>query len=291
MKVCFVTIIGAPNAGKSTLLNQILSYDLSIVTPRSQTTRDQITGVLNEDGYQIVFFDTPGIHVPQNKFGNIMNKNAFESLKGVDVVLFLIPVNKKLSENDLSAINKIESFKNKIAVITKIDLIDGRRHLLQYSIDQLKPYNFKHIVSTTTKNKKSINSLIKLVKKYSYEDQPYYELDAITDKSMRFVAKEVIREAAINNLFEELPYSISVLINRFTERPTENHIESTLFVKRESQRKVVIGHKGEKIKQIRETARLKIMKIFGKKTQLFISVAVAKDWTNDENELKKLEYN
>ena len=289
MKVCFVSILGRPNVGKSSLLNNILNYNVAIVSNVAQTTRDQIVGVYNEEGYQIIFTDTPGIHKPESELGEILNKNAYSSTKDTDLILFLSPVNEMISTGDQMIIEKIKNFKNKIGLITKLDLVKDPKILLNKQ-EELKKYGFDKILGVSTKNSKSIDDLITYIKTYAYESNPYYDEDSLTDKSMRFLAKEIIRQAAINELFEELPHSIAIEIERFNEDDELIEIESTIFVKKASQKGMVIGANGSKIKKIGMEAR-KLMNVqFGKKINLFTKVKIAPKWIDDKKTLKKFGY-
>ncbi|ADE19902.1 GTPase Era [Mycoplasma crocodyli] len=290
MKVCFCTILGRPNVGKSSLLNSILSYNLSIVTPTPQTTRDQITGVYNEEGYQIIFTDTPGIHKPINKLGEALNKNAYDTVKNNDLALFLTPADETIGKGDILILDNLKHIKNKVAVITKVDKIKGKPELIEQKLESLKEYGFNKILSTSTQNSKSIDFLISTLKEFTYEDNAYYDQDYLTDKPMRFLAKEIIRESAINSLYDELPHSIAVEIDEFIEQDEFMEIKATIFVKKDSQKGMVVGVGGKKIKEIGTSSRLKISHQFGCRVILNLNVKVAKKWVDDEKIIKKFGY-
>lgn len=288
MKVCLASIIGRPNVGKSSLINQIIKYDVAIVTNVPQTTRDQIVGVYNEDDFQLVFVDTPGIHKPLNLLGETLNKSAFESTKDVDCLIFLSPVNEKIGQGDVLILDKIKNAKNKIAVISKIDLAKKPEEI-QEKIEELSKYNFDKILSVSRNNENSIEELIKVIKQYAYDGEPFYDEDYITDKSMRFLAKEIIRESAINLLREELPHSIAVEVTDFIEED-DIKINAIIYVKKASQKGMVIGKNGQMIKQIGTNARKKMMSQFDSKVELNLKVKIANKWINDGKALKKFGY-
>lgn len=289
-KICFATIIGRPNVGKSSLLNKILNFNLSIVTATPQTTRDQITGVYTDNDSQIIFIDTPGIHKPLNKLGDHLNKNALDTVKEVDLVLFLSPADEELGKGDLMILEQLKNAKHKIAVISKIDKINDPT-ILTNKIEALNEYGFDEIVSESINKPKSIEALIKEIKKYTYEDVEYYDEDYITDKSMRFLAKEIIRESAINALYEELPHSIAVEVVEFNEIDEKHlNIDALIYVKKNSQKGMVIGAKGSKIKEIGRNARLKMQVEFNASVVLNLNVKVAKKWVDDEALIKRFGY-
>ncbi|MBN3534366.1 GTPase Era [Mycoplasma procyoni] len=290
MKVCFVSIVGRPNVGKSSLLNEILDYNLSIVTDKPQTTRDQINGIYNEEGYQIVFVDTPGIHKNQQKLGEILNKNSFDAIKETDLVLFLQPANEEIGKGDRLIIEKLNGIENKIALITKVDLVDQKEELDQKAA-QLKELGFKTILGTSVNYKQTLTDLIEEIKKYAYEDNAYYSTEDITDKSMRFIAKEIIRKNAINLLRDELPHNIAVVIDDFNESQEDViEIDCTIYVARDSQKGIVIGKGASMIKKIGANSRAELEESFGTKIILRTNVKVNKGWVNKEKELKKMGY-
>ena len=287
MKVCWVGIIGRPNVGKSTLINNIIQYDLSIISNKPQTTRDQILGIYNEKDYQIIFLDTPGIHKPQSKFGDELNKKAYQTLDESDVILFLQPSNEVISKGDLSILEKIKSFENKIALITKIDLIKSNSELNE-KIIQLSNFGFKEIIPISSNNRKSIDEVIAQIKKFSYEDEKLYDDDYITDKSELFLSKEIIRYCAIENLQDELPHSIAIEISKYeiNQNETLRKIEAVIYCKKESQKGIIIGKGGSMIKKIGTKARKLISDKFDTNVVLKLDVKVDKDWINNDKKIK-----
>ena len=291
MKICWVAIIGRPNVGKSTLLNNIIQYDLSIISPKPQTTRDQILGIYNDREYQIIFLDTPGIHKPQSKFGNQLNKKAFESLDEVDLILFLQPMDQQISKGDLLILEKIKDYKNKIAIITKKDLLKNNSDM-NNKIIELNKYVFNAIIPISQNDRKSIDNVIEEIKKYTYTDVQLYESDFITDRSELFISKEIIRLATIENLTDELPHSIAIEIYQYNidEKEAIRNIEAIIYCKKESQKGIIIGKNGNMIKKIGTRARKLISQKFDSKVNLKLLVKVNKDWINNEKQLKKFGY-
>ncbi|QNM93780.1 GTPase Era [Mycoplasma sp. Pen4] len=290
MKICFASIVGRPNVGKSSLLNAIIGYNVAIVTDTAQTTRDQITGIYTDDDFQIIFTDTPGIHKPLNKLGEALNKNAYDATKDVDVLLFLTPADEKIAKGDEMILEKIAHAKNKIAVITKLDKIRSQPELLTQKIAELQKHNFTNIMGTSVNDPRSIRDLLDEIEKFAYEGEAQYDPDYLTDKSMRFIAKEIIRESAINNLYEELPHSIAVEVTEFNEEEDHLTIDAIIYVKKESQKGMVIGKGGTKIKRIGSTARSKISFQFDIPTTLNLKVKVANKWIDDNDALVKFGY-
>ncbi|MGL5205840.1 MAG: GTPase Era [Metamycoplasmataceae bacterium] len=289
MKVCFVAIIGRPNVGKSSLMNTILNYDLSIISSKPQTTRDQILGIYNDGDYQFIFTDTPGIHKAESQFGEILNDKSYKSMKDIDLVLFLQPADEEISVGDNFVIDKIANQKNKLAVITKIDKISDPK-IVENKVHFFKEKKFNSVIGTSINIHQSIDTLINEIKKYSYESNPFYDLDDITDKSSSFIAKETIRGAAINLLRDELPHAIVVEITQYKESDDEDEISATIYVQKESQKGIIIGAGGSMIKAIGSAARLSLSKKFDKNIKLWTKVKVQKNWTNDAEQIKKFGY-
>lgn len=291
MKVCWVAIIGRPNVGKSTLINKIIKYDLSIISNKPQTTREQILGIYNENDYQLIFLDTPGIHKPHSIFGDFLNKKALDTLKESDLILFLQPIDQKISNGDLFILEKIKNIENKIALITKKDLMKSNLEIDQ-KIKELEKFNFKYILAISQDDEKSIDSVVEKIKEFSYEDDKLYDDDFITDRSELFISKEIIRFAAIENLNDELPHSISIEIIKYDINPEETFrdIEAIIYCKKDSQKGIIIGKNGSMIKKIGTKARKMISEKFDSKVHLVLSVKVNKDWINNEKQIKKLGY-
>ena len=290
MKVGFITIVGRPNVGKSTLLNKILEYKVSITSDKPQTTRDQIKGIYNDEDSQIIFIDTPGIHKPKQKLGESLNESSYKSLKGVELVLFLQPIDDEIGPGDQFVIDKISNNK-RAAVITKIDKSD--MEAVEERVEELKALGFDQVIATSVEIDASISSLIGFLKEHLVEGEPFYERDDITDKSMRFIAKEIIRESAINMTRDEIPHSLGVEIEEFKEPATAEEqirIVASIHVERDSQKGILIGHKGSMIKKIGSSARRKLKYNFNQRVHLELRIKVNKNWTSKASEIIKMGY-
>lgn len=291
MKVGFVSILGRPNVGKSTLLNSILDYKVSITSSKPQTTRDQIKGIYNDEDSQIVFIDTPGIHKPQQELSNNLNEASYSSVKDADVILFLTPINDDIGVGDKMIIEKIIN-KNPVAVITKIDESDPEKAKEKAAL--LKEMGFTDVIGTSVNIQQSVNHLIDFLKGKLNDGEPFYDREEITDKSMRFITKEIIRESVIERVSHEVPHSIGVLINDFEEPQFNSQdiykIKAFIYVERNSQKGIVVGKDGSKIKEIGIDARQKIEEILGHRVHLELKVKENKNWTDDEAKIKKMGY-
>lgn len=289
-KTCTVLLIGRPNVGKSTLLNKILNYEVAIVSKFAQTTRDQIKGIYNDDEYQLVFLDTPGMHKGQNLLSRRLNQKAIESLKSADLILFLTPANDEFGRGDNYILNLVKETKTPtIIVLTKIDLAKDKS-LMNNKIETLKKMGIKDIFGVGFDYDQSYIDLLNEIKKYAIEQEVEFEDDIFTDSSMRFLAKEIIRESALSKLYDELPHSIAVEIDDFKEQENLFEIYATIYVKKKSQKGILIGKNASMIKNISIDARQKMQRIFNSRIFLNIGVKVSEDWVNDENKIKKLGY-
>lgn len=291
MKVGFVAIIGRPNVGKSTLLNKVLDYKVSITSSTPQTTRDQIKGIFNDDTSQIIFIDTPGIHKPKQLLGESLNEVSYKSIKDVDLILYLQPGDEKIGPGDRMIIESINSLKNKVAVITKLDLISPEE--AKKKAAELKGLGFVDVIGVSMQMNNSISAFIEYIKSNLPDGIQMYGEDDVTDMSMRFISKEMIRESVIENLSDEVPHSIGVVVDSFIEPSVDEGLYSiyaTIFVERDSQKGIVVGAGGKKIKTIGMASRQKIEEMLGSKVFLNLKVKVNKNWTSDSNQIKKMGY-
>lgn len=288
MKSGFVLIIGRPNVGKSSLINVVLNYKLAITTNKPQTTRNQIKGIYNDKETQIIFIDTPGIHKPKQKLGEFLNETSYQAINEADIILFLSPLDEKIGPGDKLIIQKIISSKlPKVGVISKIDL--GNEELAKQRANQLKAFGFDYIIGVSTMIKESIEHLISFIKTLLPTHARYYAKDDLTDVSTRFMVQEIIRETIIDLTYQEIPHAIGVMIDDF--KPGEiTAIQATIFVERASQKGVLIGEKGKKIKEIGIISRQKIKTQLGIINTLHLKVKISKNWTKNGTLIKKMGY-
>ena len=287
MKSGFVSIIGRPNAGKSTLLNSIIGKKIAITSNTAQTTRNMIQGIYTDEEVQIIFVDTPGIHKPKNKLGKILNKQAYASLDGTDVILFLIDITEELGKGDKFILEKLkETNIPTILVLTKIDKIPYEKILPK--IDEYKDiYPFKEIIPVSSTKNKNIKELIKTVSKYLKDTIKYYDDDTKTNVSTNFTISELIREKILLLTKEEVPHSITCIIEDISE---DNHIisiDASIIVDRENLKKILIGSKGNMIKQIGTNARKELEQELRKKVYLDLKVKVVPNWRDKDSFLNK----
>ena len=290
----FVGIIGQPNVGKSTLLNNILKQHLAIVSPKAQTTRNQIKGIYTTDNEQIVFVDTPGIHKAHHELGNFMNETANNALDGLDLVLFMVDGSKLPSDADLEALKVASKAKCPVfLVLNKIDLVKNEEFLKNSIEEYKKLYNFKGGITITAVSDESTNKLLNMVIDNLPEGPLYYPEDQALDAPEKFVVAEIIREKILLLTSEEVPHSVAVVVESFKENakhPNMYDILATIIVERPSQKKIIIGSGGSMIKKIGSLARIDIVKLLDKKVYLELFVKVESNWRNDKSQLKELGY-
>jgi GTP-binding protein Era len=285
----FVSIIGRPNVGKSTLLNQVVGQKVAIMSDKPQTTRNKIHGVYTTENSQIVFLDTPGIHKPQSKLGDYMMKVAESTFREVDAILFLVDVVEGIGGGDRYIIDQLHEVKTPvILVLNKIDQVHPET-LLPVIEKYSKLYNFAEIIPISARNGNNVTTLLEQTMKYLSEGPQYYPADQITDHPEQFVCAELIREKILHLTREEIPHSIAVAIEDMKVEPNGVvHISAIIFVERDSQKGIIIGKKGDLLKEIGKRARHDIESLLGSKTFLELWVKVQKDWRNHERVLREL---
>lgn len=289
----FVSIVGRPNVGKSTLLNQILETKVAIVTPKAQTTRNKIQGIYTTDTEQIIFIDTPGIHKSFNELGENMNQAAYDSLDGIDAVLLMVDATKEFEELDQEIVDRFKKIKEpKFLVLNKIDLVKNEQKLNEL-VNKYCSINFDNIFKISASNNLGVNELLSGIVEKLSEGPQYYPSDQLIDQPERFMVKEIIREKVLLKTSQEIPYSVAVEVESFKndeKNPNLININATIIVERQSQKKIVIGEKGSKIKEIGRLSRIDIAKFLGNKVYLELFVKVEADWRNRKHYLKQFGY-
>lgn len=287
----FVNIVGNPNVGKSTLSNLLVGERLSIITNKSQTTRHRIMGIVNGDDYQIVFSDTPGVLKPKFKLQESMLEYSKGALVDADILLYVTDVVEDATKN-MDFLAKVAKEKIPILlVINKIDLLTGGQQQLEAIVDKwrrLLPQ--AEIFPTSAKVNFNVDQLMRRIVELLPENPPYFGKDALTDRSSRFFVTEIVREKILLDYDKEVPYATQVIVEQFQESETEIHIMAVIYVERESQKSIIIGHGGSKLKRVGTEARKDIEKFFGKHVYLQLYVKVEKDWRNQESKLKAFGY-
>lgn len=288
MKSGFVSIVGRPNVGKSTLLNSIIGKKIAITSEKVQTTRNNIQGIYNDENIQMVFVDTPGIHKPKQKLGKYLNKMAYYSIDDLDIILFLVDASEKLGAGDKFVIEKLKSIdKPVILVLNKIDKL-SKEDILNKIVEYKDLYNFKEIIPLSALKKDNVSRLIEILPKYLPDSIQYYDKDTYTNSSPSFVISEIIREKVLNLTEEEVPHSTTCIVESFEEKTNVININACIIVDRDSLKKIIIGHQGSKIKQIGIEARNDLEELYGKKIYLELFVKTIKNWRDKERTLQEL---
>lgn len=292
-----VAVIGRPNAGKSSLMNRILRYRLSIVTPKPQTTRDNILGLYNEEGCQILFVDTPGIHKPVDKLGERLVDRAVSELDEADVALFVVTVrDKPTGAENAGIIERLKACSSPVVLaINKVDLPGSKAAILPVIDSFVKKMSFADVVPVSARDGTNCDALVKVLEGLLPVAPPMYPDDMITDRPEKFIASEIIREKVMSFTEEEVPHSVAVEIDEYLspdEYPDRKSLKvrATIYVEREGQKAIVLGHKGEKIKAIGAAARRSLEDLTGHRTYLDLWVKVNRGWRDSESELKRLGY-
>lgn len=291
-KAGFISVLGRPNVGKSTLFNSTLGEKIAIISDKPQTTRNRILGIRNMEGGQLLFLDTPGIHHGKSKLNERMVSTAIESGRDADVLLFLIDASAPLVEEDRQMVKSLEGSRGvPFLVINKIDLV--RKEVLLPVMDQYRRLHpFEKIIPVSALTGDGVPLLLEEILRFLPESPPYYPEDMITDQTERFLVCEIIREKVIEQSYQEIPFATAVTIEAFKEHPEKDLvvIKGTIHVERDSQKKIVIGKGGQKLKKIGSRARKEIEALLGKKVFLELWVNVERDWTRDPRALDRLGY-
>ncbi len=290
----FAGIIGSTNVGKSTILNRLVGYKISIITRKPQTTRNRLLGIINRKDFQIALFDTPGIHLPKDDLGNFMADQVNKTVSDVDVLIFTIDVKKGFTREDLNLIEKLNRYnKPVILALNKIDILSEKKRILSFIDESKRIFDFKEYVPISAKTGENFEALISCIGRLLPFSKKLFSDEDITDRPEHFIVSEIIREELLKQLHQEVPYSAATLINEIKYRAKKKitYIHATVYVEKESQKKIIIGFKGSKIKNIGKISRLKLEEFFGHKVYLDLTVKVFAKWKKRKDILKKLGYN
>lgn len=288
----FVSLIGRPNVGKSTLMNCLIGEKIAIISSKPQTTRNKIQSILTTDDMQVIFIDTPGLHTPKSKLGNYMVKSAENTLSNVDIVLYLIEPFEKIKDSDRAILDRLKNVKSPVfLIINKIDTIE-KPELLKVMEAYSNEYDFAEIIPISALKDKNTEELLKAIRKYIPEGPKYFPEDMITDQPERQIVAEMIREKALYLLQDEIPHGIAVEITSMKPRKDKDmtDIEATVYCERESHKGIIIGKQGSMLKKIGSNARRDIERFLGGSVNLQIWIKVKKDWRDSDFLLKNFGY-
>ena len=281
-KSAFIAIVGRPNVGKSSILNRLLGTKIAIVSSKPQTTRNRITGVLTEGEYQLVFFDTPGMHKPKNSLGKYMVRSVNESVGGVDCCMLVVEADRSPVQTELDFIDKFKALgMPAILVINKIDMIKDKEILMKQILEYSKLYDFEAIVPVSASDGNGMNELLEELKKQASEGGHFFEDDTLTDQPERVIASEIIREKILRLCNAEIPHGTAVVIEKM--KTGENgilDIDATIFCEKESHKRILIGKNGAMLKKISTFARQDMERFFDCKVFLQVWIKVKEDWRN-----------
>lgn len=291
MKSGFVSFIGRPNVGKSTLLNSILNKKVVITSNKPQTTRNLVQGIYNEDDTQIIFVDTPGIHKAHNKLGRALNKQAYFTINDVDIIIMVVDITEKVGSGDKFVIDILKNIENKpvFLVINKIDKLP-REEILSKIEEYMSLYNFTEVIPVSARKKDNIDRLIEVIKKYLPDNIKYFDSDTVTNSSPEFIISELIREKVLELTDEEVPHSVTCVVDELYEEEKIINIGASIIVDRENLKKIIIGKNGNMIKEIGIRARKDIEEYFGKQVYLDLFVKVIPKWRDKEKFLNMIGY-
>lgn len=290
----FIAIVGRPNVGKSTLINALLGQKIAAVSPKPQTTRKRQLGILTTDSAQLVFVDTPGMHSPRHKLGQFLNQEAEESLEDVDVILWLVDASFRPTEEDKEIASLLDRTPRRTPLVlaaNKLDLVPAEALNARLEAYQASLKKDAKVISISAAQNQNLDQLLELLISLSPIRPPEFDEEQVTDSYERDIAADLIREACLHYLRDEVPHGVGVRVDEFAER--ENgmlYIAATIFVERNSQKGILIGEGGRMMKSIGSMARKEIEEMSGRKAYLELRVKVLKDWRNDENAMQRLGY-
>jgi len=286
----FVAIVGRPNAGKSTLINKLVGQKVAIVTSKPQTTRNRIQGIVTKPQGQIVFIDTPGLHAADSALGRQMLQEVAAAVEGIDVLLLVVDATHMQPHADELLLERARRFRGKtILALNKVDRLPKPKLLPMIEAFQ-KAFAFEAIVPISALKGGGCEDLQEEILRHLPEGEPYFPEDQVTDQPERFLAAEIVREKAIKVMYHEVPYALSVIVEKYEESPKLLRIEATMNVERDSQKKILIGHKGDMLKKIGTEARKELEEIFGIKVYLGLFVKVVPDWRESPQKVRELDW-
>jgi GTPase len=286
----FVAIVGRPNAGKSTLVNRLVGQKIAIVTSKPQTTRNRIQGIVTKPQGQVIFIDTPGLHEADSALGRQMMQEVAAALEGIDVLLLIVDASRMHPHADDLLLEKAKRFRGKtILALNKVDRLPKPK-LLPLIDAFANAFEFAAILPISALKGAGCEELLDEILKQLPEGKPYFPDDQVTDQPERFLASEIIREKAIQVMYHEVPYALAVVVEKYEEAPKLLRIEAVMNVERDSQKKILIGHKGEMLKKIGTEARKELETILGSKIYLGLFVKVAPDWRDNPQKVRELDW-
>lgn len=290
MKSGFVSIVGRPNVGKSTLLNTIMERKIAITSPKAQTTRNNIMGIYHGEDTQIIFVDTPGIHKPKHNLGKALNNMAYYSINDVDLLVLVVDISEPFGTGDKFVIEKLKTIdKPVILVLNKIDKV-SKETILKKIYQYKDLYDFKEIIPLSSIKKSDTDILIKEIRKYLTDEIKYYDEDYITDKTEEFFVAEYVREKILNYTNDEVPHAITCITENIKYGKDATVIDVLIIVEREGLKKIIVGHNGEMIKKIGMDARKDIEQLLGRKVYLNLFVKTVPKWRSKEKYLQEFGY-
>ncbi len=290
-KCGYVSILGRPNVGKSTLLNKLVGQKISIVSPKPQTTRNVVTGILNQGDMQVIFLDTPGIHKSKNSLDKYMEKSIQKSLEGIDLVLYILDGTKKFFDESLEEVQALCNGTTPVVIlVSKIDETSFKK--LYPELAKLNNIeNVKEIIPFSSYKGKNLDLILQTIKNFMPVGPAMYPLDSVTDVSERFIASEIIREKSLWLLQQEIPHGIAVEIEKFQQKNNITNISATIFCEKENHKKIIIGGAGSTLKKIGEESRKDIERMLGTKVYLELWVKVKEHWRDSDFMVSNLGYN
>ena len=286
----FITIIGRPNAGKSTLLNALLKEKIAIATPKAQTTRNNISGILTTEDTQYIFIDTPGIHKPKHELGKTLNRNAYTAIQEADIIFYMVDATQSFGSGDEFLLERVKNSNLPcFLILSKIDLIDKEKLLYILTKWQAR-HNFDEIIPISALTQDNLDTLLKVAREYMQEGGMFFPEDMKSDHGLMFQLSEIIREKVLIKTNEEVPHSVAVVIEKMDESENSVFMNAMIIVERSSQKAILIGKQAAMIRSIRLSAQKELKEKLGKKVELELYVRVEKNWRNRRHKLAQFGY-